>query len=109
MRLREKPPSDERGGMGGVGDGAGRAGETGATSRRRVRNMRMQAEELFACGKVHHGLSPDDGADVIWTMNSSESSARLVFAGSWEPERCDTWLADAWKQLLLRDEGSPDQ
>lgn len=109
MRLREKPPSDERGGMGGVGDRAGRASETGATSRRGVRNMRMQAEELFACEKVRHGLSADDMADVAWTMNSSESSARLVFEGNWEPERCDTWLADAWKQLLLRDEGSPDQ
>ncbi len=76
---------------------------------RRARNMRMLAEELLASGKVRHGLSIDDVADIIWSMNSSEFYALLVVDRGWAPERFESWLAGAWKQLLLRDGDDPER
>lgn len=68
---------------------------------RRARNMRMLADDLASTGALRSDLSRDEVADIIWTMNSSEYYAMLVFERGWSPERFETWLAEAWARLLL--------
>jgi AcrR family transcriptional regulator len=68
---------------------------------RRARNMRMLAADVAATGAVRTDLSVEEVADVIWTMNSSEYYAMLVFDRGWSPERFGKWLHDAWCRLLL--------
>lgn len=68
---------------------------------RRARNMRALAGDLIGTGAVRADLSLDEVADVIWTMNSAEYYAMLVFDRGWSPERFRDWLQDAWCRLLL--------
>lgn len=71
-------------------------------SERRGRNMRLLAAELIESGHVREELSLDDVADIVWSMNSSEFYALLVFECGWSPDHYEEWLASAWKRLLLR-------
>jgi AcrR family transcriptional regulator len=68
---------------------------------RRARNMRLLADDLLSTGSLRADLSRNEIADVIWTMNSSEYYAMLVFERGWPPARFQTWLLDAWTRLLL--------
>ncbi len=70
---------------------------------RRAGNMRLLVAELVETGALREGLSIDEAADIIWSMNSSEFYVLLVRERGWEPGRFEQWLADAWKRLLLRD------
>ncbi len=72
---------------------------------RRARNMRMFATELIATGEVRDDLSVDTVADIVWSMNSPEFYALVVFDRGWTPEQFEAWLADAWKRLLLKNGG----
>jgi AcrR family transcriptional regulator len=68
---------------------------------RRARNMRELAADLASTGSLRPELTTDEAADIIWTMNSSEYYAMLVFERSWTPQRYEAWLQDAWTRLLL--------
>ncbi len=70
---------------------------------RRARNMRLLAADLASTGTLRDDLTVDEVADIIWTMNSAEYYAMLVFDRGWSPERFQVWLQDAWCRLLLAD------
>jgi AcrR family transcriptional regulator len=71
---------------------------------RRARNMRLFAEELAATGQLRAGLSVEEVADVVWSMNAAEFHVLLVHERGWGAERFGRWLADAWQRLLLADD-----
>jgi AcrR family transcriptional regulator len=70
-------------------------------SARRVGHMRVFAADLAAKGGLREGISVEMAADVIWVMNSPEFFLLCVRDRGWTPEFFESWLADAWKRLLL--------
>jgi AcrR family transcriptional regulator len=70
-------------------------------SQRRADNMRLLAKNLAATGRLRSGLSESKAADIIWSMNSPEFYLLLVDQRGWSPKEYETWLGDAWIQLLL--------
>ncbi len=72
-----------------------------AISQRRSDNMRSLAKDLAQTGRLRSGLSESKAADIIWSMNSPEFYLLLVEQRGWSPEEYESWLADAWVQLLL--------
>jgi hypothetical protein len=70
-------------------------------TQRRARNMRLLVADLASTNGLRPELPPEEVADIIWTMNSSEYYAMLVLERGWSPERFETWLYDAWTRLLL--------
>jgi len=73
-------------------------------SQRRARNMRLFAEDLAATGQLRPGLTIEDVADTIWSMNSPEFYLLLVEERGWTARRFEAWLADAWTRLLVREQ-----
>jgi AcrR family transcriptional regulator len=71
-------------------------------SQRRARNMRLFATDLAATGRLHHDLTIDKAADIIWSMNSPEFYLLLVQERGWSPAEFEQWLSDAWIRLLLK-------
>ncbi len=71
-------------------------------SERRARNMKLFAADLAKTGALRPDLSVEEAADVVWAMNSPELYVLLVNGRGWTPERYERWLADSWRQLLLR-------
>jgi len=71
---------------------------------RRARNMREFAENLAETGGLREGVSIEEAADVLWTMNSSEFYDLLVRERGWDTDRFARWLALTWQRLLLRDQ-----
>jgi hypothetical protein len=59
------------------------------------------ADDLASTGELRADLTLDEVADVIWTTNSSEYYAQLVFDRGWSSPRFEEWLLDAWSRLLL--------
>ncbi len=72
---------------------------------RRARNMREFADDLLATGEIRSDLNRNLLADIIWSMNAPEYYTLLVHDRRWPPRRFERWLADAWKRLLLEDDG----
>ncbi len=70
---------------------------------RRARNMRRFAEDLLATGDLRPGLTVDEVADVVWTMNSAEFHSLLVTERGWSSDQFRRWLADCWCRLLLNE------
>ncbi len=68
---------------------------------RRVGHMRALVADLAEKGGLRADLSPDMAADVIWMMTSSEFYLLYTQGRGWTPETFESWLADAWKRLLL--------
>jgi AcrR family transcriptional regulator len=68
---------------------------------RRRRNMADFAADLAATGQVRPGLSQDELADLLWTMGAPEFYSLLVKDAGWSAERFESWLADAWRRLIL--------
>ena len=68
---------------------------------RRASNMRLLVADLLQAAELSPGITPDEAADIIWTMNSTEYYTMLVHDRGWSPERFETWIASAWKRLLL--------
>lgn len=76
-------------------------------AQRRAFNMRLFAADLAATGELRGGLSQDQAADIIWTMNSPEFYVLLVEQCGWSPQVFESWLADAWRRLLLASAACP--
>ena len=70
-------------------------------SARRAANMRRFAADLMSTGELRPGLSVDEIADVVWSMNSPEFYSLLVTERGWSPEQFERWLADAWERLFI--------
>jgi AcrR family transcriptional regulator len=75
---------------------------------RRAANMRLLAADLEAAGGLAPGVSPEEAADVLWSLNSPEFYLLLVGGRGWTLERYERWLGHAWQRLLLGD-GAPPQ
>jgi AcrR family transcriptional regulator len=71
-------------------------------SRRRADNMRLLAQDLAATRRLRPGLSEGKAADIIWSMNSPEFYLLLVEQRCWSLEEYESWLGEAWIQLLLK-------
>ena len=72
-------------------------------SERRATNMRLFVADLASTVALRDDLLQTEAADVIWATNSPELYLMLVHERGWHPDRYATWLADAWRRLLLRD------
>jgi AcrR family transcriptional regulator len=70
-------------------------------STRRAANMRLLAKNLTATGCVRPELTEAVVADVLWSMNSPEFYLLLVAQRGWSAGQFGSWLADAWRRLLL--------
>jgi len=67
----------------------------------RVREMRTLTTDLAATGELRPGLSPEEIADILWSMNAAEYYTLLVRDRDWTPRRFAQWLAEAWRRLLI--------
>jgi AcrR family transcriptional regulator len=72
---------------------------------RRVQDMRALTADLLATGELRPGLSPDEIADILWSMNAAEYYILLVHDRGWTPQRFGQWLAEAWRRLLINPSG----
>ncbi len=54
-------------------------------SQRRAVNMRRLIEEIRDTGGLRAGVSVDEAADVVWTLNSSEVYLMLTRERGWSP------------------------
>lgn len=70
-------------------------------SQRRATNMRSFAADLRSTGELRADLTDQEVADIIWSMNAAEYWDLLVRQRGWTPGRFETWIADAWRRLLL--------
>ena len=68
---------------------------------RRAANMKLFAQNLADTGNLRKDLSVSRVADIMWSMNSPEFYLLLVEQRRWSPKEYASWLADAWKRLLL--------
>ncbi|MPZ63861.1 MAG: TetR family transcriptional regulator [Propionibacteriales bacterium] len=71
----------------------------------RARDMHALATDLAATGELRAGLTLDEVADVLWSMNAAEYYILLVHDRGWSPQRFGQWLAEAWRRLLLNPSG----
>lgn len=58
----------------------------------RLAGARAFAAHLDAIGGLRPGLSPEQAADVLWTMNDGGAYHRLVVERGWTDERFRDWL-----------------
>jgi AcrR family transcriptional regulator len=70
-------------------------------SERRAENMRKLTHDLRQSGGLRADMSIEQAADVIWATNSSELYVLLTVERGWSSAQFETWLADAWRRLLL--------
>ena len=63
--------------------------------------MRLMVQDLAAAGGLRPGLPVEMAADVLWATNSPEFYSLLVRGRGWSAGVFETWLADAWIDLLL--------
>jgi AcrR family transcriptional regulator len=68
---------------------------------RRAANMRLLVADVAAAGGLRPGLSADDAADTVWTLNSSELFVLLTGERGWSAAHFESWLADTLCRLLL--------
>lgn len=69
--------------------------------RERLTGAREFAAHLDGLGGLRPGLSPDEAADVCWTLNDGMSYRRLVELRGWSTTRYRDWLARVVTTSLL--------
>jgi AcrR family transcriptional regulator len=74
---------------------------------RRARYTKIVAERLAEIGGLRDDVSVATAADVLFALNSSEFFLLLARDRQWQPDDFEHWLADAWKQLLLKPTEQP--
>ncbi|CAN5743106.1 hypothetical protein BH09MYX1_BH09MYX1_08290 [soil metagenome] len=77
-------------------------------SERRAKNMQRFAAELLATGQLRGDVDVQEAADVIWATNAPEFYLLLVSERGWSKAKFETWLAEAWIRLLVREEVQPE-
>lgn len=70
-------------------------------SGRRAANMLGFAADLRSTGSLRPDLTDQQVADIVWSTNSSEFWVLLVRERGWRSDQFATFLADAWRRLLL--------
>lgn len=70
---------------------------------RRAANMRRLVAEIAAPAGLRPGVSIEEAADLIWSMNSPEFYLLLVRDRGWSPAQFERWLTDIWCCSLLPD------
>ncbi|GAA1383208.1 hypothetical protein GCM10009613_12300 [Pseudonocardia kongjuensis] len=73
----------------------------------RLAGARAFASHLAALDGLHPGLSVDDAADLIWTLNDGASYRRLVGLRGWPVEGYRDWLERVAAASLLGPRGAP--
>jgi len=66
-----------------------------------LENQRAIIDSLAARGALRPGLSADEAADLLWTLNHPAIWGLLVGQRGWKPQRFEEWLADAFCSQLL--------
>lgn len=72
-------------------------------TKRRAANMRLFAADLRSTGELRGDLTDEQVADIVWSMNAPEYFSMLVAQRGWTAEAFGSFLADAWRRLLLQD------
>jgi TetR/AcrR family transcriptional regulator, regulator of autoinduction and epiphytic fitness len=67
----------------------------------RVQGMRAFMRALLKNGPLREGLTPDQAAETVWTLTSSEVFTLLQVNRGWSEERHKQWLMDSLTRLLL--------
>ena len=63
--------------------------------------QRAVVEDLERGGHLRPGLSVDDAADILWTLNGGKVYLSLVRDRGWSVERYEHWLSEALQRELL--------
>jgi AcrR family transcriptional regulator len=71
---------------------------------RRAVNMRRLVADVAAPEGLRPGVSREEAADIIWSLNSPEYYLLLVRDRGWSPEQFERWLTDVWCRCLLPDQ-----
>jgi hypothetical protein len=71
-----------------------------AVSERRAANMLLFAADLRATGELRDGLSDQQVADLVWSMNGPEFFSLHTARGA-SPEDFARLLAEVWTRTLL--------
>jgi AcrR family transcriptional regulator len=69
---------------------------------RRRQNQARVIAYLYEQDRLRRGLSVEEATDVCWALTSYGLYRMLVVDQGWEPERYETWLAQALIEQLLR-------
>lgn len=64
--------------------------------------MRQLIAKLVPSGALRSDLDPDDAISILWALTSVELYRKLVRQSGWTPEKYQSWLAAALKQLVLQ-------
>ena len=67
----------------------------------RLDGMNEFAAQLAARGALRPGVSRQEAADVLWTLNSPELYDLLVLERGWSPKRYGRWIAQELAAALL--------
>jgi AcrR family transcriptional regulator len=65
-------------------------------------NQRGLLASLHADSRLRPGLSLDEAADILWTLNHPDVWQLLVTRRGWTPQAYERWLADTLCAQLLR-------
>jgi AcrR family transcriptional regulator len=77
--------------------------------RQRRQAMIQVVAWIAAHGELKGGLSVQEGADIVWTMTSSEVHQLFRDNCGWEPERYRAWLQDSLASALLAPRAAPNR
>ncbi len=67
----------------------------------RVQGMMAFVRALMKNGPLRDGLTPEDAAEMIWTLTSAEVFTLLNVNHGWSEGKHTQWLIDALTRLLL--------
>jgi AcrR family transcriptional regulator len=70
-------------------------------SDRRLQNMQLFVTDLEAAEPLRAGVTVDDAAHHVWTLNSPDVFLLLTEDRGWSPEQVRDWLAQTWERLLF--------
>ena len=70
----------------------------------RFERLRGLGPQLARTGRLRDGVSPQQAADLVWTLAGPETYERLVVNHGWSPDVFERWLGPALLNLLLAPE-----
>ena len=77
-----------------------------ALRQKRLGDFRLMAQSLADKGTLRPGLTLDEAADILYTLNWDALYGVLVLQRGWSPDRYRTWLTQMLETALLRKEDS---
>lgn len=70
-------------------------------SERRLANMHLFIADLTSAEPLRAGLTAEDAAQHVWTLNSPDVYLLLTEDRGWSPEEVGDWLVGTWERLLF--------